>query len=248
MEQPKPGSYKWLALITVSLGSFANMVDVSMVTISLPVLSDVFGVGPSIVVWVTLAYSLTLTGLMLSFGRLGDMWGRKRMWGFGLIGHTIGLALCAFSRTIGQLITFRVIQAVGVAMQQAMGGALVTAAFPREERGKALGIWTLTISLGLITGPALGGFLLDTFSWRSIFYFRLPLVLIATAMAWLVLRDDRPSERHGTFDLWGAITLLPGLATLVLALNQSQSRGWTSPFVLGLGISGIILLVLFFIS
>lgn len=224
-----------------------NMVDVTMVSVSLPAFSDIFGVGPSVVVWVILGYSLTLTGLMLSFGRLGDMFGRKRIWGFGLIGHTVGLAFCAFSQTIGQLIFFRVIQAVGIAMQQAMGGALITAAFPAQERGKGLGFWTLSIQLGLITGPALGGFFLDTFGWRSIFYLRLPLVIIATVMAWLVLREDRPLEHHGRFDLWGGVTLFIGLLSLILAINQGQARGWTSLFVFGFGIGGVVLLTLFVI-
>jgi len=241
------GVYKWLVLLTVGISSFMGPMDATMVNIALPELTVIFNTGLSTVIWILLAYMLTSAGLLLTLGKLGDVLGRKRVYVTGFVLFTLGLALCALAQNIGQLILFRVIQGLGSAMTVAMGTAIVTATFGPQERGKALGIMGTAVGLGLMSGPALGGLFLDAFGWRSIFYLRLPPSIIGVVMAWIVLKDNGSSEQRDGFDIWGAVTLLLGLASLLFAFSQGQARGWLSPFVLGFGVAGLVLLSLFLI-
>ncbi|MFC2011088.1 MFS transporter, partial [Chloroflexota bacterium] len=154
---------------------------------------------------------------------------------------------CAISQNIGQLILFRIIQGVGAAMTVAMAYAIVTNTFGERERGKAIGILGTAVGIGLMSGPALGGFFLDSFGWRSIFYLRLPLAFLAMVMTWVVLRDDSSSERISGFDIWGSLTLFGSMAGLLFAINQGQVRGWSTPFVLAFLIGSLVLLATFII-
>ncbi len=155
-------SYKWFALLTVSIGSFTSVLDNSIVNISFPRLTRAFDTELSVVIWITVVYLLVSTGLMLILGRMGDVLGRKKVYILGLGLFTIGLMLCSLSQGIVQLILSRVVQGVGAAMIMAIGPAIVTAVFPIEERGKAIGILGAVVSAAILTGPVLGGFLLDT--------------------------------------------------------------------------------------
>lgn len=243
----RSGNYQWLVLLTVCISNIMGPMDNTMVNIALPELTVAFNTGLSTVIWILLAYMLTAAGLMLSLGKLGDVLGRKRVYVTGFVLFTLGLALCALAQNIVQLILFRVIQGVGAAMTVAMGTAIVTSTFSPQERGKAIGIMGTAVGLGLMSGPALGGLLLDTFGWRSIFYLRLPLSILGMVMAWVILRDDGSSEQSRGFDIWGAVTLFIGLASVLFALNQGQASGWFSPLVLGFGAAGVALLSLFLI-
>jgi len=246
MEEVSRGlPYKWIAIIIVSIGSFMTTLDASIIPISLPKLGEVFHVGPTTVLWVFLIYLLIGTGLMLTMGRAGDIIGRKRLYTAGFIIFTLGLGLCPLAQNITQLILFRLLESVGAAMIVAMGMAIVTASFPSRERGKALGILGAAVAVGLTSGPILGGFLIDALGWTSIFYTRLPIGVIGSAMAWAMLREQPSANPRGRFDLWGALTLFGFLACLLLAVNQGQTQGWTSFFVLGLGTAAIALLFLF---
>jgi EmrB/QacA subfamily drug resistance transporter len=237
--------YKWIAMIIVSIGSFMTSLDASIIPISLPELGGVFHVGPATVLWVFLIYLLVGTGLMLIMGRTSDIIGRKHLYTAGFIIFTLGLGLCPLAQNITQLILFRLLESVGAAMLVAMGMAIVTASFPSQERGKALGIVGAAAGIGLTSGPILGGFLIDALGWASIFYVRLPIGVIGSAMAWTMLREQPSANPRGRFDLRGALTLFGFLTCLLLAVNQGQTQGWTSFFVLGLGTAAIVLLFLF---
>jgi MFS family permease len=156
MEKAKGIPYKWWALLTVAIGTFMGTLDASIVNISFPRLTQVFETEPSVVMWVSVAYLLVSVGLMLTLGRIGDTYGRKRVYILGFTVFTIGLILCSLSQSIVQLILARVVQAIGSAMTVALSTAIVTAAFPNEERGKALGILGGVDSSGLLSGPVLG--------------------------------------------------------------------------------------------
>ncbi len=240
-------SYKWLSMFVVSVGTFIITLDSGIVRIVLPHLGDVFHAGPNAVVWVLLIYLLVGTGLMLSLGQAGDTFGRKRLYAGGLAIFTLGLGLCSLARSLIQLVMFRLIQAVGAAMAAAVGNAIITASFPARERGRALGIKEAVVGAGLLSGPALGGFLLDRFGWQSIFYLRLPFGIIALAMAWVLLKEQPLSKREEKFDLAGAASLFFALTFLLLAVNRGQSLGWTSPWVVGLSVGGLLLLLFFLI-
>jgi EmrB/QacA subfamily drug resistance transporter len=237
--------YKWVALIIVSTGSFMASLDASIIPIALPELGEIFHVGPDTVLWVFLVYFLIGTGLMLTIGRAGDVTGRKRLYTAGFIIFTLGLGLCALAQNITQLILFRLIESVGAAMIVATGIAIVTAAFPSSERGKALGILGAAVGAGLTGGPILGGFLIDALGWTSVFYARLPIGVIGSAMAWTMLREQPAVNPRSGFDLWGALTLLAFLTCFLVTINQGQTWGWTSFFVLSLATAAVAFLFLF---
>ncbi len=240
-------SYKWIAMSVVAMGTLMSTLDTGAVRIILPHLEQVFQTGPDTVVWVWLIWLLVGSGLMLTLGRAGDAFGRKRVYTWGLAIFSLGLGLSSLAQSLIQLIMFRLIQAVGAAMTIATGNAIITTSFPSKERGKSLGIMGAVCGLGLLSGPALGGFFLDLLGWRSIFYLRLPFGVISVAMAWVLLKEQSSPKREGKFDLLGATTLFFALTCLLLAVNRGQSLGWSSPWVLSLGVVGALLLFFFLV-
>ncbi len=245
MEETKGSNYKWLALLIVSIGNFMETIDFSIVNISFPILTKVFDTELSITLWVTVAYLLVSTGLMLIIGRLGDIFSRKKVYILGFACFTTGLILCSLSQSIVHLIVSRVVQGIGGAMIMTTGFAIVTAAFPERERGKALGIAGAMISAGLLTGPVLGGFLLDTLGWRSIFYTRVPVGIIGLVLSWILLREPGKSTAGAKFDIWGAATLFGGLCCLLLFINLGGRASFISlPALIPAG-GAVLLLTLF---
>jgi EmrB/QacA subfamily drug resistance transporter len=216
-------------MAAVSAGVFLATVDGSIVNIAVPRLKDVFDADLALVQWVVLAYLLTVTTLLLSVGRLADIIGKKSIYTTGFIIFTIGSALCAAANTVGWLIGFRVLQAVGAAMVMSLGPAITTEAFPASERGRALGVIGMAVSAGIITGPVLGGFLLRSYSWHWIFLVNIPVGIIGTLM---VLRfvPNIPPAGGQRFDIPGALTFFISLVSLLLALSFGQqisfANGW----------------------
>ncbi|MBT3363449.1 MAG: MFS transporter [Chloroflexi bacterium] len=240
-------SYKWWALAVICIGTFTSTMDNSIVNVAIPKLTEQFSVNETISVWVYLAYMLTVAGLTLTFGKIGDRIGRKRVYMIGMIITALGLGLNSLATSMPMLISFRVVQAVGAGMMIAVGPAIITNVFPDKERGKAMGFYVGSVGAGLAIGPALGGFLVDTFGWQSIFYMRLPIVLLVTAVAFRLLAEQKAQEAHHGFDKWGAVALFVGMFALLLGLNQSGGRGWTSLFVLGCLITAAVLIPLFIV-
>lgn len=220
---------KWWVMLVVGMGTFMGTLNSSIVNISLPVISTHFQVKLSLVAWVMMAYLLTTSSLLITFGRLADIVGRKFIYASGFLVFTCGTVLCSISGGIYQLIFFRVIQAAGGAMMVSNSPALITSAFPDEERGKALGMIGGIVALGLTCGPPLGGFILEKLGWRWIFYANIPLGIIGFALAMVILKK-RPTVFLGQkFDLRGALFLACALVLLLLALNQWQHLEWRSP-------------------
>ncbi len=248
MEKAERGtSYKWIAMSVVAMGTLMSTLDMSAIRIVLPHLEQVFQTGPDTVVWVSLIWLLIGSGLMLTMGRAGDIFGRKRVYTLGLAIFSLGLGLCSLAQSLIQLVVFRLIQALGAAMTIATGNAIITTSFPSKERGRALGIMGAVAGLGLLSGPALGGFFLDLLGWRSIFYLRLPFGIISVAMAWGLLREQFSPKREEKFDLLGGTALFFALTCLLLAMNRGQSLGWFSPWVLSFGVVGALLMFFFLV-
>ncbi|MDQ3863950.1 MAG: MFS transporter, partial [Actinomycetota bacterium] len=157
---------KWLVLTAVSVGAFISTLSSSIVNISLPTIADDLGVGISDIEWIVVAYLLTAGSLLLTFGRLGDIVGYKRVYIGGFALFTVASVLCGLAQSAGELTVLRVLQGIGFGMIQALVPAIVTAVFPPHERGRALGLTAVSISLGLTVGPALGGVLTQWVSWR----------------------------------------------------------------------------------
>jgi EmrB/QacA subfamily drug resistance transporter len=237
---------KWLILIAVSIGALMSTLDGSIVNIAMPAMQQDFGVDLTTVQWVTVAYLLMIGSLLLPMGRLGEVLTFKRVYiaGFGLF--TAASALCALAPGVGLLVVFRVLQAVGAAAITAIGPAIITRTFPASERGRALGLNGVAVSLGLTLGPILGGLLTSAASWRAIFLINLPIGILAILWARRILPDEE-AGRAATFDVLGAVLSGMALFTLLLALSEGQEVGWTSPVILGLLAASALLAVAFVI-
>ncbi|MGE5577682.1 MAG: MFS transporter [Syntrophothermus sp.] len=225
--------YKWLALATVGIGTFMAPLDGSVVNIALPHIASALRAGLTTVEWVVMMYLLVISTLLLTYGRLGDMIGHKPVYLAGFVIFTIGSLLCGLSPTIGYLIAFRAVQAIGAGMMMAIGPAIVTSAFPAHERGKALGINAMVVATALALGPTIGGLLVGAFGWRSIFFINLPIGVFGTLWALRVLHMN-PVNPGQTFDVHGAVTIFVALTALLLALSKGQDLGWSSPQTAGL--------------
>ncbi|MEW6057899.1 MAG: MFS transporter [Bdellovibrionota bacterium] len=171
---------KWAILGAVACGTFMATLDSSIVNVALPSITASFRTGLSYSRWVVIAYLFSITGLLLFFGRLADVIGRKIVFNMGYLTFTLGSFLCGIASTIDQLILFRGLQGFGAAMLMANGPAIITAAFPTNERGKALGTLAMVVSAGLALGPTLGGLLVRFFSWPSIFFVNIPFGLLGS--------------------------------------------------------------------
>jgi EmrB/QacA subfamily drug resistance transporter len=226
-------SRKWIILITVGMGTFLATIDGTIVTVALPTLVGQLHTDFPTIQWVTLAYLLTLTVLLLGMGRLGDMVGKKRPSLIGMVLFGASSAACGLAPNVELLIGFRVIQAVGAAMMQPLGTAIITEAFPPSERGRALGIGGLLVSAGILTGPVLGGLLIDNVGWRFIFYVNVPIAILGVFLvrAFVPAGGKRPNQR---FDIIGAVLLGISLSALMIALTFGQTWGWGAGRTLGL--------------
>jgi EmrB/QacA subfamily drug resistance transporter len=219
--------FKWYILASVGMGIFLGTIDGSIVNIALPTMVDYFNTDFSTVQWVVLAYLLTVTTLMLSIGRLADIRGKKPIYTLGFIIFTVGSLFSGLSTSVYLLIASRVFQGIGATMVTSLGMAIITEAFPPQERGRALGISGALVSVGIVLGPTLGGFIIQHLSWHWIFFVNLPIGVIGTLMVIRFVPDFRPKGGQ-TFDLAGAITLFISLMALLIGLTIGQNQGFNN--------------------
>lgn len=239
--------YKWLVLINVSIGTFMATMDSSSVSVALPTIAGSFHIPLTTVQWVVTAYLLTISSLLLAFGRFADLIGKSRVFSTGFLGFALGSALCSLSGSISQLVTFRVIEGIGAAMLMATSMGITTGVFPPQERGRALGIVGTVVAVGSMTGPSLGGFLVGAFGWRSIFYMNIFLGIIAFVASWFVLPKDPPRDREQSFDFLGAALFAGFMAVLLMGLNAGRAKGWVSMHAQAGLAAAAVLLILFLI-
>lgn len=202
--------------------------DSSISNTVLPVIATSLHANVGAAQWVVSIYLLVLSGLLLSFGRLGDLNGYRRTYLAGLVLFTCGSAVCAFSPSLALLVLARAVQAIGAAMVAANAPAILTNTFPAEHRGQALGFQVTAVYLGLAIGPSLGGWLTTAFGWSAVFLVNVPLGCVALALALRVIPHDRTAAAREAFDFPGAATFMLGLVLLILGLNQADQWGWTS--------------------
>jgi len=219
---------KWAILLAVGVGTFMGALDGSIVNTILPIMRQEFNAGITTIEWVVTIYLLTVGGLLLTFGRLGDLRGNKPVYlsGFGLF--ILGSLLCGRSTSTGWLIGARTLQGLGAAMLAANSPAILTKGFPAQERGQALGIQSMMTYLGLTVGPSLGGWLAASFGWRSVFYVNVPVGLLALLLgAVFIPREPLPEVRE-RFALPGAALFSLGLIVLLYGLSVGPAWGWGS--------------------
>lgn len=208
--------------------------DSTIVSVSLPVISESLAMDYASIIWVPTAYLVTLTVLLLTVGRLSDLRGRKPILVSGFTIFTIGSFLCSFSQSGQQLIIFRIVQAIGGACMMATSAAIITDVFPSNERGKALGINAMSVYIGLSLGPALGGILTYAFGWPSIFLVNVPIGIAVITLASLKLKESIRMEKKERFDISGTVAFSIGLVSLLIAMTLGEEYGWTSSFILTL--------------
>jgi len=234
-----------LVLYQVSLGLALVAINHRAIQIALPTLTHVFDTDLSFIQWVLLVYDLCVIGLVLTLGRLGDLFGRKWIYIFGFLIFIAGSALCGAAQTSTQLILFRVLQGIGGAMIMANGRALVTVNSPASERGKALGITSMAFHVGYITGPTLGGFIIDAAGWRWVFFLTIPLGLASAYFGWKVLKERPASKAPVQVDFAGAAYLLLTNSCFLYALNRLPHRGFDDGLVITFFIVAAVTLYLF---
>jgi len=241
-----PGnSYKWWVLIAISIANFSAALDMSIIVVSFPRLTEVFNTDASVVVWLAIAFSVAELGLLLTLAKVGDTIGRKKVYVFGLALYTLGLVLCSISPNFTMLLISRIVQGAGAAMTLTVGSAIVVAAFPQEQQGRAIGLFAMFTSVGLIAGPALGGVIIDYLDWQGIFYTRIPVGIITLIMALMIIKEKKEPGARLHLDYGGALTLLGCTSFLLLYLNLGSDWGYLSLSSLGLAVAAMVCLAVF---
>jgi EmrB/QacA subfamily drug resistance transporter len=235
----------WLTLVAVALGVMMVGLDGTVVGVANPTIAADLDASLAGLQWVTNGYLLALAVLLILGGKLGDRFGRKKVFIIGIVGFAITSLGCALSPSIGVLIVFRVLQGVAGALLMPNTLALIRAAFPPSELNRAVGIWGGSSALAVASGPIIGGLLVEHVSWESIFLLNLPLGLLATVVAVAWVKESREDSHVGGFDVPGVALLSGGLFLLVWALIKAQDKGWGSAYVLLFALAGLVVLGLF---
>jgi EmrB/QacA subfamily drug resistance transporter len=225
-----------LLILSISLAIFMSSLDGTIVNIALPTISASFGVSSSTVAWVSTAYLLVMAGCVLVFGKISDVIGFKKVFLSGFVIFTLGSFSCGLFpdllNSFNVLVLSRIFQAIGGAMIASIAPAMITAYIPMEMKGKAMGIIMTVAALGTALGPVIGGFLTQYLSWHAIFFINVPIGIIAVLLGSKVIpRSHAPGSLEG-FDKQGAALIFVGLATLLFAVSEGQTLGWTSPVIL----------------
>ena len=240
----RPGAH-WYAVAAVCIGAFMGQLDASIVTLAFPTMERDLHATVGAVQWVGLAYLLTLVATLTAVGRYADMAGRKLLYTYGFVVFIVGSALCGFAPDLPMLIGFRVLQAVGAAMLQANSVAIITAAVPADQLGRGIGIQGAAQALGLALGPAIGGVLISLGGWQLIFLVNVPVGIVATGLAWVLIPRSRHLSERATFDWLGLGLFAPVGVALMLALSLGGQFGWASPFELAMIVAVVVFTLAF---
>jgi EmrB/QacA subfamily drug resistance transporter len=235
---------RWWVLVGTSAGLFLLMLDSTVVALALPSIQADLDTSDEQLQWVLNAYLLVIAALVVTAGRFGDMFGRRRVFLFGFAVFGAGSILCASAWSPDALILGRIVMAVGAASMLPLSLALVTYVFPKEEQQRAIGIWTAVSAIALGVGPLIGGALADV-DWRLIFVVNIPIVVAAIVVVRAAALEIRDETAQSTIDWPGFALLTVGLTATVAALVNGDDWGWTSPATLGLLAAGLAALVAF---
>ena len=248
---PNHSSYKWWVLANIMLGTFMAVLDATIVNVSLPKIMAAFGITVDKAEWVLTAYLLAFAVMLPSSGWFADHFGYKRLYMLALFLFTSGSFLCGLAWNENALIVFRVIQGLGGGIITPVGMAIVLREFPYKQRGTALGFWAVAAAGSVSFGPLIGGYLVDNFSWHSIFYVNVPVGIFAIFATWAVQREYK-AERARSFDIVGFISMTVFLLSLLLALADGNSAwntgGWTSTFIMSCFAIAAVSLVVFLVT
>ena len=236
---------KWWTLAAVAFGLFMIMLDNTVVNVALPSIERDLHVSISSLEWVVTAYALTFAALLITGGKLGDLFGRRRIFILGIAIFTLSSLACGLAPTSGFLIGARAVQGVGAALMNPASLSIITATFPPRERGQAIGIWAGVSAMALAIGPLVGGLIVDNINWNWIFFINVPVGVVGIIVSQLVIKESRDTSHEQSIDVPGLVTSSAGLFALTYALIEGNGHGWTSPEILGLFAAAAALLIAF---
>src|SRR5689334_10166991 len=233
------GNRKWWTLAAMCFALFMIMLDNTVVNVALPSIQKDLGASISSLEWTVNAYTLSFAVLLVTGGRLGDIFGRRRMFMGGVIVFAASSALIGFAPSQGLLVAGRAIQGMGAAFMMPGTLSIISNTFPPHERGRAIGTWAGVSALALAIGPAVGGALTEYVSWRAIFFLNLPVAIGAIAVTLFAVRESFDKTVEKKVDFAGIATLSVGLSALVLALVEGNSWGWGSTAIVALLVTAV---------
>ena len=241
----------WLVLVVLTTGFFMILLDTTIVNVAIPAMSAGLNTTLDQILWVLNAYILVYAVLLITAGRLGDLFGQRNLFAIGLFVFTLASALCGLSQNVTELILARILQGIGGALLTPQTLAIIASLFPPERRGAAFGIWGGVAGLATITGPTLGGAIITYIDWRWIFFINVPIGIGALIATFLIIPDLRPGRRHG-WDVPGVILATSGLFAVVFGLIEGQRYSWgqitsypvTIPEVIGGGVFLVVAFIL----
>jgi EmrB/QacA subfamily drug resistance transporter len=234
----RPASGFWILTATI-LGSSMAFIDGTVVNIALPALQSGLHATVSDVQWVVESYALLLASLLLAGGSLGDIYGRRKIFVFGVALFAFGSAWCGFATSIVSLILARGVQGVGAALLVPGSLALISASFPADERGRAIGTWSGFTAMTAAVGPVLGGWLVDHGSWRSVFFINLPLAIVVVFLTFWRVPESRNEEAGRKLDWQGALLATVGLGAITFALIEAPRGGPAVIVAIAIGIAAL---------
>jgi EmrB/QacA subfamily drug resistance transporter len=234
----------WVLSATI-LGSSMAFIDSSVITVALPAIQADLATSVAAAQWVVNAYTLMLGALILVGGSAGDRFGRRRVFALGVAIFTAASVACGVAPNIAALIAARAAQGIGGALLVPGSLAIISAAFPLDERGNAIGTWAGFSALTTAVGPILGGWLVDALSWRAIFFINVPVAMLTLGLAFWHVPESRDASDNGTVDWRGALLAMLGLGGLAYGLTAASVFGWMYPIVLGVLLGSGLVLALF---
>lgn len=238
-----PAIGRWTLVATI-LASAMAFIDGSALSIVQPALQSDFAVNYNLIAWVINGYNLMLAALILVGGSLGDLYGRKRVFSVGILIFAVGSLACGFAPSIEFLIAARIVQGIGGALMIPGSLAIITANFPPDQRGTAIGTWSAVGALTVLVGPLLGGVFAGLGFWRGVFFINLPLALVSL-YALRYVPESRDTQLQKRLDIPGALLATVGLAGLTYGFTEAPVQGWGQPVVLLSLIGGILALIAF---
>jgi EmrB/QacA subfamily drug resistance transporter len=236
---------RWWTLGAMSFALFMVMLDNTAVNVALPSIQKEFGASLSALEWTVNAYTLTFAVLLVTGGRLGDIFGRRRMFLFGVVVFSLASATIGFAPSENWLVASRAVQGIGAAFMMPATLSIISNAFPPHERGKAIGTWAGVSAIALAVGPLLGGWLTEDVSWRAIFFINLPVAVGAVVVTLFAAHESRDETVGRTVDVPGIAGLTVSLTALVIALVEGNQWGWGSPGILSLLAVSVLAMVAF---
>ena len=236
---------KWWTLGALCFALFMIMLDNTIVNVALPAIQHDLGISRSELEWTVAAYALTFASLLLTGGKLGDLFGRKRLFLVGVAIFTASSLFCGLSSGAGELIAARAVQGVGAALMMPATLSIITATFVPRERGMAIGIWAGVSAMALAIGPLLGGIITEHISWNWIFYVNVPIGVLGILTAIFVVPESKDTSHEQRLDLPGLLSSGIGLLALIYALIEGHAYGWSSGRIIGLFVVAAVALTVF---